>query len=106
MPRSVVAFNAHQGTDKGFGPAAGPLATQALADALTARHFRVQRASSPWIVREEHAQLRRELDSGFASAAGEAGVDRMVLSDWMTHRLGGADRVTVVGHEDLLAIPA
>lgn len=100
------AFNMHQGSDKGFGPAAGPRATQALADALSSRNFHVQRAQSPWIVREEHVELRRDLDKGFASAAAEAGLDQTIVAPWLAHRLTGADRVTIVGHEDLLAIPA
>ncbi len=100
------AFNAHQATDKGFGPAAGPRATQALADAFAARGYRVQRAPSPWIVREEHAALRRELDAGFAGAAREMGLDPASVEGWLAHRLSGSGRVTIVGHEDLLAIPA
>ncbi len=100
------AFNAHQGTDKGFGPAAGPRATQALADAFAARGYRIRRAPSPWIVREEHAVLRRELDSGFAGAAREIGLGPATVDGWLAHRLSGSGRVTIVGHEDLLAIPA
>ena len=99
------AFNAHQGTDKGFGPAAGPRATQALAEALSAQDYRVERASSPWVVSEQHAQLRRALDKGFASAAVEAGLDAGTVDPWLTQRLSGPDRVTTVGHEDLLATP-
>jgi len=101
-----AAFNAHQGTDKGFGPAAGPRATAALADAFEAQGYRIARANSPWVVREEHATLRRELDSGFAAAAAEVGLDKASVSAWRAHRLAGPGRVTIVGHEDLLAIPA
>ncbi len=100
------AFNAHQGTDKGFGPAAGPRATGALAHAFTAQGYHVRRASSPWIVREEHATLRRELDKGFAGAAREIGLSSESVDAWLAHRLSGTERVTIVGHEDLLAIPA
>ncbi len=99
------AFNAHQGTDKGFGPAAGPRATQALAEAFAVQGYRVNRASSPWIVREEHAALRRELDAGFAGAARERGLDKQLTDAWLAHRLNGAGRITIVGHEDFLAIP-
>ncbi len=106
-----LAFNQHQATDKGFGPAAGPRATQALADAFAKQSYTVRRASSPWVVREEHAVLRRELDAGFANAAREIGLAPAVVDGWLEHRLAkekSADegRVTIVGHEDLLAIPA
>jgi SAM-dependent methyltransferase len=100
------AFNAHQATDKGFGPAAGPRATQALADAFAARRYRVSLSPSPWIVRKEHDALRRELDTGFAGAAREMGLDPTLVDGWLAHRLAGAHRVTIVGHQDLLAIPA
>lgn len=101
-----AAFNAHQVTDKGFGPAAGPGATQALADSFTARDYRVSRAPSPWVVREEHFALRRELDKGFAGAAREMGLDPGLVDGWLAQRMSGPGRVTIVGHEDLLAIPA
>ncbi len=100
------AFNAHQATDKGFGPAAGPRATQALHESFAAQGYRVRRAPSPWVVREQHAALRRELDAGFAGAAREIGLETALVDGWLAHRLSGGDRVTIVGHEDLLAIPA
>jgi len=102
----LQAFNAHQTTDKGFGPAAGPRATQALAEAFEAQGYGVGRGSSPWVLDEAHAALRRELDAGFAAAAREAGLQEAMAGAWLAHRLSGEGRVTTVGHEDLLAIPA
>jgi hypothetical protein len=102
-----AAFNAHQKTDKGFGPAAGPGGTTALAKAFYARGYRVLRGTSPWIVDESHGGLRDELDKGFAGAAVESGqVDRATASGWLGRRLGREDAVSVIGHEDLLALPA
>ncbi len=100
------AFNAHQKTDKGFGPAAGPGGTSALSKAFYARGYRVLRGTSPWIADQRFAELRRALDSGFAAAVGETGkVPAADVQAWLTQRLAGDDRVSVIGHEDLLAVP-
>ncbi len=100
------AFNRHQQTDKGFGPAAGPNATEALAQAFTSRGYRVIRAKSPWVLDQTFERLRRELDQGWANAVRETGaVPVREIEGWIAHRLAAQDAVTVVGHEDLLAVP-
>jgi SAM-dependent methyltransferase len=102
-----AAFNAHQKTDKGFGPAAGPGGTSALSKAFYRRGYRVLRGTSPWIVGSTFGPLRDELDKGFAAAAVESGqVDRATANGWLGRRLGREDAVSVIGHEDLLALPA
>jgi SAM-dependent methyltransferase len=99
------AFNAHQKTDKGFGTAAGPGGTSALAKAFYARGYRVLRGTSPWIVDESYGPLRQQLDSGFANAVRETGkVAGADIDAWMAHRLDGQHPISVIGHEDLLAI--
>jgi hypothetical protein len=101
------AFNTHQKTDKGFGAAAGPGGTSALAKAFYARGYRLLRGTSPWIVDRRYGSLRDELDRGFAGAAVESGqVPRELANQWLANRLGRDDAVSVIGHEDLLAIPA
>jgi hypothetical protein len=100
------AFNAHQKTDKGFGTAAGPGGTSALAKAFYARGYRVLRGTSPWVVDGRYGALRQELDAGFANAVRETGkVAAGDIDSWLAHRRAGADRVSIIGHEDLLAIP-
>lgn len=102
-----AAFNGHQQTDKGFGPAAGPVATEALARAFVARGYRVARGKSPWVLDGAYARLRRELDQGWANAVRETGqVPARELDGWIGHRLAANDAVTIIGHEDLLAMPA
>jgi SAM-dependent methyltransferase len=102
-----AAFNAHQKTDKGFGPAAGPGGTSALAKAFYARGYRVLRGTSPWVVDARYGSLRDDLDKGFAAAAADSGaVSREQANQWLANRLGRADAVSVIGHEDLLAVPA
>ncbi|MEL6299794.1 MAG: class I SAM-dependent methyltransferase [Pseudomonadota bacterium] len=99
------AFNAHQETDKGMGTALGPRATQALADAFAARGYTVHRGPSPWVIRPEHQALQRALDTGWAQAAVESSyVTRADADAWIEAR-HVPDAVSVVGHEDLLALP-
>jgi SAM-dependent methyltransferase len=99
------AFNRHQKTDKGFGPAAGPGGTTALAKAFYGRGYRVLRGTSPWIVDDHFGALQLELDRGFASAARETGaVPEADIASWLKARETAAGAVSVIGHEDLLAV--
>lgn len=100
------AFNSHQRTDKGFGPAAGADATDALATAFDTAGYRVVRGKSAWILGAGYQVLRRETDRGWAAAVSEIGA---VASDevdaWLAHRQDSLDGVSIVGHEDLFAAP-
>lgn len=100
------AFNRHQQTDKGFGPAAGPAASDALAAAFASRGYRITRAKSAWLLDKDHAELRRETDRGWAGAVVETGAVTQEQADaWLQARVADDDAVTIVGHEDLLALP-
>lgn len=99
-------FNRHQGGDKGFGPAAGPNATAALAAAFTRHGYRIVRGKSPWVLDGAFDPLRRELERGWAAAVLETGsVPKETVEDWLAHRSAAADAVTIIGHEDILALP-
>lgn len=103
-PAALAAFNAHQRTDKGFGPALGPDATAALAERLAARGWRVTTAPSPWRLGAAERALIRALAEGSAQAVAETGALAPVdLARWAQAR-ARAERVTV-GHLDLLALP-
>jgi SAM-dependent methyltransferase len=100
------AFNRHQRTDKGFGPAAGPEASNILANAFIARGYRVLRGKSPWVLDGGLATLRQEADRGWAAAVAQTGA----LSDeetesWLQMREADPGAVSIIGHEDLLALP-
>jgi SAM-dependent methyltransferase len=115
--RVAALFNRHQRTDKGFGPALGPAATDAAARRLQAAGFTVTRAASPWRLGPADQAIQRELASGIAAgaadmlAAGTGGGDARLRGDvrhWLAERLALVDagRSTVeVGHDDLLALP-
>jgi len=101
----LAAFHAHQGTDKGFGPAAGPRATAIMAEAFAAAGYEVARAESPWRLGAEFVTLSRELVTGFAGAVRETGsVAQERIDDWLAARRAGV--TCLVGHEDLFAMPA
>lgn len=100
------AFNDHQHGDKGFGPAAGPAATGVLAEAFRRRGYRIVRGKSPWVLDPQFASLRDEVDKGWAGAVAETGkVSTAELDAWTRHRAAAPDRVTIVGHEDILCVP-
>lgn len=108
LDRAVIdAFASHQRRDKGFGPAAGPKAAEALATALEAAGFHVETADSPWDLGPGESALTGELITGIAQAVGETGaVSPDALAVWkafrLTHRTEPGARL-VTGHTDILA---
>jgi hypothetical protein len=108
--RAHAAFERHQRTAKGFGPALGGDAVVGAARAFAARGYAVHRARSDWVLGPSDAALQRELLRGWADAAIaiEPGARDELLA-WLQRRLAhvasGASRLRV-GHEDLLALPA
>ncbi|HYF53851.1 MAG TPA: methyltransferase domain-containing protein [Salinarimonas sp.] len=100
-----AAFHAHQGRDKGFGPAAGPGATAALARAFAARGYRIATAPSPWRLGSADGALVAALAEGTAEAVRETGLlAEAAVADWLAARRSGAS--CTVGHLDLLALPS
>lgn len=99
----VAAFNAHQRSDKGFGPALGPDATDWLAACFEPAGFGVTMAQSPWKLGQAEGALQLAFLEGVADAAAEMGVK---TEDWLLFRQrvvaqGGSCEV---GHLDLLAL--
>jgi SAM-dependent methyltransferase len=100
----LEAFHAHQHSDKGFGPAAGPRGADALARALSRNGFHVAREPSPWIMDEADAPLIRELAKGAADAVRETGLVREEdIAGWLDARLHA--RGCEIGHTDIFATP-
>jgi len=99
------AFNRHQLSDKGFGPAAGPGAASLLAQAFARRGYRIVRGKSPWILDASHPALRSALDQGWVAAVRETGLmPESEIAEWLVLRKR-PESVTIIGHEDLLALP-
>jgi SAM-dependent methyltransferase len=98
----LEAFNAHQKRDKGFGPAAGPDAADALSEAFSALGYAIEEGDSAWRLGESDAILIADLAAGFADAAAETGlVDAPAVAAWRAVTRTAA----VVGHTDTLALP-
>lgn len=100
---TLQAFHAHQRRDKGFGPAAGPGAANALSRSLARCGYRISRATSPWIMDRADAKLIAELAAGAANAARETGL----LADETIDAWLGARREAdgcEIGHTDIFAV--
>lgn len=101
-------FNRHQGTDKGFGPALGPSAAAALADALSTAGAEIAIADSSWLLGSSDRALASEVLAGWADAA--AAIEPGATTDveaWRARRwrrLSDPDSRLVVGHVDVLAL--
>ncbi|MFN3764359.1 MAG: hypothetical protein ACK4R3_02190 [Aliihoeflea sp.] len=100
-----AAFNAHQRSDKGFGPSLGPSGAYHLAEAMRERGYGVATAASPWRLGSDEGELQRALVTGIADAARELGVAS--ADAWLERRLEAAPTTRcTVGHLDVLALPA
>lgn len=101
---ALAAFHRDMTRDKGFGPALGPAAHGALADALRRRGYRVREARSDWrLLRPRDADLIGALaEVGAAALAGA--LPPPLLTDWRAGRM--AAETALIGHMDLLATPA
>jgi hypothetical protein len=106
----LSAFNAHQGTDKGFGPALGAAAARATISGFETSGYKVIHGNSDWVIGSEDRAMQIELLRGWAGAATEmktiAGAD---TADWLARRTrlvnDGLSSMRV-GHVDLLALPS
>jgi hypothetical protein len=104
----AIAFGAHQGTDKGFGPALGADAPAALRDAFAARGFEIEEHDSAWRLDARHSALLAALIAGEAEAAAAARpADAAAIAAWREARLGqlaGGKLGLTIGHCDMLAL--
>jgi hypothetical protein len=105
----VAAVNAHQRTDKGFGPALGPAAADAAIARFKSLGYSVQHGRSDWVIGPQDHAMQNEILAGWAHAARE--IDALTLSDtadWLTRRrdIVAAGRSSIrVGHVDVFAMP-
>jgi SAM-dependent methyltransferase len=102
--RMLAAFLHHQKTDKGFGPAAGPQATELMAEAFRKSGFAVSTADSAWTIGADQADLAAALTQGIADAVRETGhLDGALIEGWLAARRESA--TGLIGHHDLWARP-
>jgi SAM-dependent methyltransferase len=105
----VAAVNAHQRTDKGFGPALGPAAAQAVIARFESLGYRVTHGTSDWVFGPDDRDIQLETCAGWAGAARETGrLSLEAVASWLTRRRDAitARRSSIrVGHVDLFARP-
>ena len=105
----VAAVNAHQRTDKGFGPALGPAAASFAIARFEKLGYAVVHGASDWVIGPDDREFQMEIFAGWASAAREIG--DLSLADtvgWLTRRRDAvaAGRSSIrVGHVDVFARP-
>ncbi|WP_371348151.1 class I SAM-dependent methyltransferase [Ancylobacter sp. IITR112] len=98
--RVIAAFNRHQRGDKGFGPALGPAASEALAQLLRQHGYRYGSLTSPWVLGPGEAALIGALTDGFAQAAGAIEPERRAdFAAWA--RAQAAAQTVRIGHRDV-----
>jgi hypothetical protein len=105
----VVAVNAHQRTNKGFGPALGPAAGPAAIARFEKLGYSVVHGASDWVIGPDDRDIQMEIFAGWASAAREIG--DLSLADtiaWLTRRrdaVSNGRSSILVGHVDFFARP-
>jgi SAM-dependent methyltransferase len=105
----VAAVNAHQSTDKGFGPALGPAAAGAAVEMFRELGYAVVEGTSDWLFGPDDREIQLEVLAGWATAAREMNVSETDMIGWLTRRreLVSQGTSTIrVGHVDVFARPS
>jgi hypothetical protein len=106
----ISAFNAHQGTDKGFGAALGPAAATAAIAGFESSGYKVVSGNSDWVIGTDHRTMQVELFEGWTRAAREMRtLEDAEVAGWLGRRtklVSDGLSSTRVGHVDLLALPS
>jgi hypothetical protein len=105
----IAAVNAHQRTDKGFGPALGPDAASAAMRAFRGVGYTIREGRSDWMLEPTDDEIQLQLLAGLAIAAGEMGsLATEDIAGWLdrrrAHVSAGCSSMRV-GHRDVLATP-
>ena len=106
----TAAVNAHQRTDKGFGPALGPSGAAAAISRFESLGYSVLQGTSDWMIGTADQEMQIELLNGWAAAAHE--IESMPggeIDGWLIRRKAAVDRSAStmrVGHVDFLATPS
>lgn len=104
------AFTAHQAGDKGFGESLGGHAAACLAEKLGAHAYSVGVQQSDWRIDAAHGEMLLTMAREAAAVASQVDSSRAArASAWLAERSAQAAQgrlSLVVGHLDLLAVPA
>jgi hypothetical protein len=106
----TAAVNAHQRTDKGFGPALGLAAAATAIARFEALGYSVIQGRSDWGIGPDDFEIQTELLAGWASAAQQMNMfPRADITAWLARRRDAvaAGRASLqVGHVDFFATPS
>ena len=104
--RMSEAFERDFGKEKGFGPSAGNKAIGLMAQKLKTLRYNTELTDSPWRLGAEDHDLIVQLADGWANAVRETkAVPETAIQSWLAARRTRGT-TSVVGHKDLLALPA
>jgi hypothetical protein len=104
----IDAVNAHQRTDKGFGPALGPAAAATAPERFKMLGYTVTQGASDWVFGPRDVEIQTAVLTGWAAAAREIGTPIDDVIAWLARRRDhiAAGRSAVrVGHVDFFAQP-
>ena len=106
----ISAVNAHQRTDKGFGPALGPSAAGSAIARFESLGYSLVSGESDWVIGPDDREMQNELLEGWASAAREIGTPGAAeIANWLTRRKAAVSQGLSsmrVGHVDFFAFPS
>jgi SAM-dependent methyltransferase len=106
----IAAVNAHQRTDKGFGPALGPSAATSAITGFQSAGYSVVHGESDWVMGPDDRAMQSELLGGWAGAAREMGtLTDTDIASWLARRRAAIDKglsTMRVGHVDFFAAPS
>jgi hypothetical protein len=106
----IGAVNAHQLTDKGFGPALGHSAPAAAISRFKTLGYEIVQGNSDWMMEAADRNIQIELLNGWAGAASEMQLlSGREINGWLTRRLQAVDQCAStmrVGHVDFFATPS
>jgi hypothetical protein len=106
----VSVVNAHQHTDKGFGPALGPSAPAAAISRFETLSYSILQGNSDWVIGTTDRDIQIELLNGWAGAASEMrSLSGREIKSWLTRRRRAVDErgsTIRVGHVDFFATPS
>ncbi len=106
----AAAVNAHQRTDKGFGPALGPAAAAFAIARFEALGYSVVRGASDWVMGPDDRDMQTEILAGWESAAQDiGGLSPADVMAWLARRRAGIAAGCSslhVGHVDFFATPS
>jgi SAM-dependent methyltransferase len=106
----VAAVNAHQRTDKGFGPALGPAGAAFAIARFEALGYFVVHGASDWVLHPDDREMQTEILAGWASAVQDIGtLPSADIAAWLARRRAAiaARRSSLrVGHVDFFATPS